>query len=257
MRKVFVIGIGAGDPDYVTVQAIKALNQVDVFLIPDKGCEKADLKQARLDLCQRLITERSYALREIAMPQRASSLGYRDGVETWHHEIADAYAAAILDLPEDARIGVLVWGDPALYDSTLRIFASLRERGLALSLDVIPGITAIQALCARHQVPLNGLGEPVLVTTGRALDNALSMTANIVVMLDGTEAFARVPDAEAIEIFWGAYLGTPDEILVHGCLREVRGSIRAQRAEARARKGWIMDTYLLRRSSAVKASPAS
>ena len=30
MRKVFVIGIGTGNPDYVTVQAINALNEVDV-----------------------------------------------------------------------------------------------------------------------------------------------------------------------------------------------------------------------------------
>ena len=37
MRKVFVIGIGPGNPDYVTVQAINALNAVDVFFEMDKG----------------------------------------------------------------------------------------------------------------------------------------------------------------------------------------------------------------------------
>ena len=47
MRKVFIIGIGAGNPDYVTVQAINALNEVDVFFMMDKGCEKEDLVRLR------------------------------------------------------------------------------------------------------------------------------------------------------------------------------------------------------------------
>jgi precorrin-6A synthase len=43
MRKVFVVGIGAGNPDYVTVQAINALNEVDVFLIITKdGVERGE-----------------------------------------------------------------------------------------------------------------------------------------------------------------------------------------------------------------------
>ena len=45
----------------------------------------------------------------------------------------------------------------------------------------------------------------------------------------------------------GAYLGGPDEILRAGRLPEVAADIDATRAAARARKGWIMDTYLLRR----------
>ena len=46
MRKIFVIGIGVGDPDHMTVQAIKALNQASVFFIPDKGAEKAALARS-------------------------------------------------------------------------------------------------------------------------------------------------------------------------------------------------------------------
>jgi precorrin-6A synthase len=45
----------------------------------------------------------------------------------------------------------------------------------------------------------------------------------------------------------GAYLGTPDEITLSGPLGEVGELIRLTRDRARANKGWIMDTYLLRR----------
>jgi len=69
-----------------------------------------------------------------------------------------------------------------------------------------------------------------------------------VVMLDGSPSFAHLdPD---LTIHWGAYLGSPDEILVAGRLGDVGEEIRSLRAEARARHGWIMDIYLLTRRDA-------
>ena len=37
MKKVLVIGIGVGDPDQLTVQAVQAMNRTDVFFVMDKG----------------------------------------------------------------------------------------------------------------------------------------------------------------------------------------------------------------------------
>ena len=44
-------------------------------------------------------------------------------------------------------------------------------------------------------------------------------------------------------------LGTEDEILVSGNLRELAQDIERMRMEAKIRKGWIMDTYLLRKAA--------
>jgi len=65
-------------------------------------------------------------------------------------------------------------------------------------------------------------------------------------MLDGDCAFKAIDDP-AIDIYWGAYLGTEDEILMAGQLPERAAEIERVRADAKARKGWVMDTYLLRR----------
>ena len=70
MRKVFIIGIGAGNPDYVTVQAINALNEVDVFFVMDKGAEKEDLIRLRREICERYIKNKSYRTIETADPAR-------------------------------------------------------------------------------------------------------------------------------------------------------------------------------------------
>ena len=83
--------------------------------------------------------------------------------------------------------------------------------------------------------------------TGRRLGRGFPADQDsVVVMLDGEQAFAKV-DPAGLEIFWGAYLGMPDELLLAGPLAEMAPRIAEVRAAARARHGWIMDTYLLRR----------
>jgi len=242
MARVLVIGIGAGNPDYLTVQAIDALNRVDVFFIPDKGEEKADLRTLRETILTRFVRQPAYETVAVPIPRRrAAGDDYRGSVDEWHAALVAGYAALFdKHLPAGKVGGFLVWGDPMLYDSTLRIL----ER-LDAEVEVIPGITAVQALAARHRIPLNRIGEPVLLTTGRKAMEGLPEGVDSVVMLDGEQAFAHVPGD--YDIFWGAYLGTPDEILKSGRLSEARDEIGKTRAEARKAHGWIMDTYLLRK----------
>ncbi|CDO07086.1 precorrin-6A synthase (deacetylating) [Mycolicibacterium cosmeticum] len=243
MRTIHVIGIGAGDPDYVTTQAISALNDTQVFFAMDKGETKDDLVALRRLICDRFITEPGYRFVELPDPKRATDGHYRDNVDEWHAARARLWARAIdTELGPDGVGAFLAWGDPSLYDSTLRILERVAEH-VAFDFDVIPGITAIQALTARHRIALNEIGAPVLITTGRRLrDHGLAEDA--VVMLDGECSFLTCPPDT--QIWWGAYLGTPDELLESGTVGEVGERIAARRAEARARHGWIMDIYLLR-----------
>lgn len=250
MRKLFIIGIGAGDPEYMTIQAIKALNQVDVIFVVDKGREKQALARLRTEVCERFIDEETYRVVPIADPERdRTASAYGAAVDDWRRRRAEAYEAAILaELADDERGAFLVWGDPAIYDSTLAIVEEILARGaVTLEYEVIPGISSIQALAARHKVALNRVGEPIQITTGRRLKETRSEDVeNVVVMLDADNAYRAVAGDE-IDIFWGAYVGTEDEILISGALPEVEVQIEQVRHEARQRIGWIMDTYLLRR----------
>ncbi len=243
MRTIHVIGIGAGDPDYVTVQAIAALNETQVFFAMDKGENKSDLVALRREVCRRFIVQPGYRFVELADPVRAVGGDYARNVSDWHSARAMLWANAIEnELPPGGVGAFLAWGDPSLYDSTLRILDEV-ARHVELRYDVIPGITAVQALTARHRIPLNDVGEPVLITTGRQL-RAHGLTGSAVVMLDGDCAFLDCPPET--RIWWGAYLGTPDELLVSGLVGEIGPRIAAIRKDARERHGWIMDSYLLR-----------
>jgi precorrin-6A synthase len=256
MREVLVIGIGAGDPDYITVQAIKAMNRVDAFFIVDKGTTKDDLVQLRKEICETHITGSNYRFVEVSDPERdrtpADSDAYADAVRAWLEQRAALFERMIIDeLGEDGVGAFLVWGDPSLYDGTIRIIDQLVERGrVPFEHSVIPGVSSLHSLTARHRIPLNRIGEPIQITTGRRLAAGMPPGMdNIVVMLDGECAFRNVLD-DTVEIYWGAYLGTPDELLISGPVTKVGAEIERVRAQARERKGWIMDTYLLRRPPA-------
>jgi precorrin-6A synthase len=251
MRKVLVIGIGAGDPDYVTVQAIKALNQADVFFVMGKGREKQDLVRLRREICERYIEHTSYRIVEIRDPERdRTASSYGPAVDAWRRARAEICEQAIREeLGDDGCGAFLVWGDPSLYDSTLAVIEHILARGtVELEYEVIPGISSIQALAARHRIPLNRVGGSIHITTGRRLSEGFPEDSDdVVVMLDADCSFKKIQDEE-IDIYWGAYIGTEDEILVAGNLRDVRDEIEHVRGEARKRKGWIMDTYFLKRA---------
>jgi precorrin-6A synthase len=252
LLKLLVIGIGAGNPEHMTVQAIGTLNRADVVLLPRKGKSKADLADLRREICRRYLTNEATRIVEFDLPQRDRAAdAYLGSVDEWHAAIAGAYARLIEDeLGGEGTAAFLVWGDPSLYDSTLRILCRLRDtHGFTFELKVIPGITSVQALTASHAMPLNRLAGPVLVTTGRRLKQDIESGADtIVVMLDGQLAFEELP-AEDYEIFWGAYLGMEKETIVAGPLEEVSAEIAEKRATERAGNGWIMDVYVLRRKS--------
>ncbi|MEZ0356688.1 precorrin-6A synthase (deacetylating) [Mycobacterium sp. SA01] len=243
MRTIHVIGVGAGDPDYVTAQAIRALNDTDVFFAMDKGEAKSDLVALRREICARYIDGPGYRFVELPDPKRAADGDYTQAVADWHSARAELWARAIdTELGPDGVGAFLAWGDPSLYDSTLRILDEV-ARHIEIDYDVIPGITAIQALTARHRIPLNDVGEPVLITTGRQLRKT-GLSGSAVVMLDGDCAFLGCPPQT--RMWWGAYLGTADELLMSGTVGDVGERTAALRAEARAQHGWIMDIYLLR-----------
>lgn len=251
-RELLLVGIGAGDPDWVTIEAVKAIQSLDVLFVVLKEDELDDLVEARRVVvdAHRETPLRTVELRDPPRPWR-SAPDYPAAVKLWREQRREQWSAAIAaELGPGQVGGFLVWGDPSLYESTLAIVHEIMDSmpaGEAPSLRVIPGVSSVLALAARHQIPLNRQGKAVHIGPARLF--AEGMPADVhdaVVMLDGKQTFASI-DPEGIDIYWGAYLGTSDEILISGSLVNVRDEILRVRAEATERKGWMFDTYLLRR----------
>ena len=251
MYTLCLVGIGTGNPQHLTLQAIEALNQCDLILIPRKGADKEDLAIARRQICANVLRADGPEIAEFDLPIRdPNTPGYDSRVNAWHNAIATVWHAEITaGLPGGGRVGFLVWGDPSLYDSTLRIAERLQGQ-MDLAVEVVPGITSIQALTAGHTIPLNTIGAPVTISTGRQLRDTgwPDSCETLVVMLDGSCAFQTLVGG-GFHIWWSAYAGMPQEIRKSGDLDDIAEAIIQTREQARAENGWIMDIYLLRKGA--------
>lgn len=248
MKKIYLIGIGPGSPEYLTIQAIDTMKKVDVFFLLEKG-ENADLVKARTEILERYLDKNTYRVVMANIPIRKKGRLYKEEVKIWREQKADVMAELIKTKMIDNEIAAfLIWGDPSLYDGHIECLQYIQKQGrVDFEYEVIPGITSVQVLAARHKIPLNRIGETITITTGRNLKQYSSEEIeNIIVLLDSYETFKQFEDAD-VNIYWGGYLGNEDEILLSGKLKDVIDELKKTRREAKKKKGWLMDTYILRR----------
>ncbi|MFT4010566.1 MAG: precorrin-6A synthase (deacetylating) [Nocardioidaceae bacterium] len=235
--RVRVLGIGMG-PQHLTPEVAAALRSCDYVVAAEKPGD-ADLLTIRRQIAA------AYGVELVVVQDpprdRDNPADYQRAVRDWHAARVDRYEEVLRE--RGGAAAFLVWGDPSLYDSSIRIVEELATR-LPIEYDVLPGISAPQLLAARHRIVLNQVGQPVHVTTGRRLreDIAAGQT-NLVVML------VKSLDLDGLEdwsIWWGANLGTESERLVAGRVGEVLSEILDERRDVKASAGWVMDAYLLR-----------
>ncbi|MEG9227444.1 precorrin-6A synthase (deacetylating) [Aeromicrobium sp. Sec7.5] len=270
-QRLRLVGIGCGDPGHLTVEAVEALRSASFALVTVKR-EGDPLAAARRAILDRYAPDLRVV--EVVDPERdrtersTATVGDYEGVVSdWHEARAAAWESALTaawtdpDLRpvvqfvdgDSAQLGanlgagvLLVWGDPAFYDSTIRVVERVLARGsLDFAWDVLPGISALQLLAARHRIVLHEVGQPITVTTARRLREAVDGGAdNVLVFLTGRLDLAGLEDWT---IWWGANLGADSERLVSGRVGDVVPAIESARVEAKAASGWVMDLYLLRR----------
>lgn len=255
MKHCYLIGIGPGHPDFLTLQAVDAMRRVDVFFLLEKaGRGKDELTALRREIMRRVRPHEDYREVRVPSPPRPravdrDSAAYRAIVADWHAEKRRIFADLLTrELGDGDSAGLLLWGDPTLYDQTVSmvqaVVAGLPER---VGVTVIPGISAVQVLAARHRIALNRVGESVQIITGREAEQVdPGCVHNVVIMLDYNASFQRFVGQD-MDIYWGGYLGAADEVLVSGPLDAVLDELLRVRAALREQKGWLMDTYLLRR----------
>jgi len=243
--RVRLIGVGPGDPEQMTLEGVRALRAVDYVVVAEKS-EADPLAQAR----QRLLAHHGIDVPVVAVadPPRdrsastATRTGYETAVGDWHAARALAWAEALR--AHEGVAGFLVWGDPAFYDSTIRVLDRIDD----VEYDVLPGISSLQLLAARHRIVLHEVGEPIHITTGRNLAAAIADgQTNLVVMLNRDLTPLGDPALDDWQLWWGANLGTEHEALVAGRLGEVRADLAAARRTTKEAAGWVMDVFVLRR----------
>lgn len=242
VEKVYLIGMGPGDVKYLTLEAVEIIRKLKLFLIPAKFGKKELLTLKRKEIISQIKKQEDFRFLEIPFPERKKGGIYEEEVKKWRKEKAQILRE-VLRKESEREVGFLVWGDPSLYDGHLEIFKEV-QKDLGFSLEVIPGISAFQILSAKHQISLTEIAGTLTFTTPKGLKKMNFIDHHVVVFLDNYESYKNLFSQE-LKIYWGAYLGTPEEVLFSGNLKEILPQLIELRRNLRKKRGFIMETYLL------------
>jgi len=157
--KLYVIGIGPGDPELLTLKAARIIRESQVICVP-KGREEGNslalsIVQKIIDLNDKEIIEAYFPMRKTKIQgQGARGKGQEDLDARW-----DQTAEKILSkLNEDQNVAFLTLGDPSFYSTFYYLYDKLLELHPDLSIEIIPGVSSINASAARAKISL-GLGD--------------------------------------------------------------------------------------------------
>ncbi len=243
IKKLYLIGIGPGDPKYLTLEAKDLLDRLNLFLIPEKKGKKEELTKKRTEIIKFVKGDKPFQCVYLSFPERERGINYKEKVIEWRKKKGEILKETLLKLEED-EAGFLIWGDPTLYDGHIDIVKDV-AREIGISFEVIPGISSFQVLGAKLQVSLTDLSTPLTFHTPRTLRKIKNIEHPVIVFLDNYETFNLYKNQD-LEIFWGAYVGQEEEIFVFGELSEKTDKIKTLRKNLKEKKGYLMEIYLLK-----------
>jgi len=243
VKKLYLIGIGPGDPKYLTLQAKELIERLELFFVPEKKEGKSELTKKRLEIVKFVKGNRPFSVVPLSFPERKKGLNYREKVREWRKEKAKILKEA-LEREEKEEAGFLIWGDPSLYDGHIEIMKEV-EKELEIEWEVVPGLSSFQVLSAKAKVSLTNIATPLSFHTPRTLRKLKELEHTVVVFLDNYETFQLFKEKE-LEICWGAYVGNEEELILKGSIKDLASVIKAQRKVLKEKKGYLMEIYFLK-----------
>ncbi|MBO0661009.1 precorrin-2 C(20)-methyltransferase [Jiella sp. MQZ9-1] len=157
--RLFGLGVGPGDPELLTLKALRVLRACPVvaYPAPDKGASFA-----RAIVAEFLRADQDEI--PIVVPMRVERFPAAEVYDQAGHEIA-----ARLDAGDD--VAVLCEGDPFFYGSFMYLFERLAER---YAIEIVPGVASPMASAARSLRPLAARNDVLTVIPGPLDDEALA-----------------------------------------------------------------------------------
>ena len=208
------IGVGPGDPELVTLKAVRELSQADVVLVP--ATEESAGGPGRAET---IVQQVCPTARIVRVP---FSMADRSGVSSRRKQAwLDSAEAAVRAFTDGARGVVLATiGDPSVFSTFSYLADHVRERVPGVVVDLVPGITAMQALAARSGTPLvEGTETLALVPATAGLDtvSAIADSVDTIVIYKGGRRLPEVVDLlrrRGRQAVLGVQLGMEDEQLL-------------------------------------------
>jgi len=143
------VGVGPGDPELLTVKAVRVLRTADVVLVPVLDTDGSEPGRAESSVRAHLGDDQRVRRVRFALNDRGGLSHERTG--SW-----DAAADVVVDAWESGAddVAFATIGDPSVYSTFSYLAQTVAARRPDAHIDTVPGITAMQALAARSATPL-------------------------------------------------------------------------------------------------------
>jgi precorrin-2/cobalt-factor-2 C20-methyltransferase len=219
--KLFVIGVGPGDPELMTVKAVKILRNIDVIACPSKSNVSDTVRRAGDDNDALYPSEVkapgiAYNIAAEAEPEILTKPVLLLEFPMSRTDVTDAHKRAVRKLTEvlneGKSIAFVTLGDPALYSTFYYISDRIREGGYEV--EVISGVTSVTAVAAKLALPLSFGDESVMITSKQYVDNV----DTLVIMKAGSilKELKEIVGSTDKEIYLVENCGMPDERIYKG-----------------------------------------
>jgi len=148
------IGVGPGDPELITIKAVKALKVADVICVPKSHAKKPSMA---LSMVRQILAEREKPVEilELVFPMTKDDLNNR---KLWVENAAIVAAKAKI-----GNVAFITLGDPMLYSTFLYLYECIKETYPEIDLEIIPGVTSVTAAAASAKLPLAEKEEVVTI----------------------------------------------------------------------------------------------
>ncbi len=187
MATIYAVGVGPGDPELLTRKAERILRSADVILAPVSNPSDSSVA---LDIIREFVDENR---QEIIVHQFPMTSDRSRLIPAWQE------AAALIATHAEAgrSVAFITIGDPLFYSTFIYLLRILRERWPHLTVEIVPGISSINAAAASAALPLVEGDEKMVVipaTAGIEQIKAALETYETVVLLKVKPLFAEILD---------------------------------------------------------------
>ncbi len=176
MAKLYGVGVGPGDPELLTLKAIRILQSVSVICVPRSSY---DSDSFALSIVEGVIGKAGQEIIPLVFPMSKD----KEVTKKFWDESAIIIEGKLKAGMDVACISI---GDPFFYSTFIYVFENLKERLKDLDVEIVPGITSINASSAATLLPLAKANERVAVLPAtyekEMLSDALKNYDTIVLM---------------------------------------------------------------------------